>query len=303
MFAIKKCFWRVWMSLMFCFVVPSQINGQSAIDLRFSEVLVYNDSLNVDNFGKHSSWIEIFNSSYNTVDIGGCYITNDLSNPTKYWIPTGDPSTRLQSRCYMVFWADNKPSRGILHLNFTITESDTLALFDANGKTLIDKLIIPSPQYSNMSYGLILDENEIGEEVAVWKYLDKITPASANDHTRKASSGERFVKMDPTGVGMAAIAMMVVFTSLALLYFVFKSTGNYFTRAAAKKSASTADFGDATVKSVDLSGEVSAAISLSLYMYSSNLHDQENTVLTIKKVARTYSPWSSKIYSLRKYPR
>jgi hypothetical protein len=284
-------------------VVGFSAMGQSAGDLRFSEVLVYNDSLNVDDFGRHSAWIEIFNTSYNTVDVGGCYLTNDLSNPTKYWIPTGDPATRLQSRCYMIFWADNKPSRGITHLNFTLSESDTLALFDANGKTLIDKLVIPSPQHSNMSYGLIIDEDETGEEVLVWKYLDKITPASANDHTRKASSGEQFVKMDPTGVGMAAIAMMVVFTSLALLYFIFKSTGNYFTKAAAKKSASTTDLGEVAVKSVDLSGEVSAAISMALYLYSSNLHDQENTVLTIKKVARTYSPWSSKIYSLRKYPR
>ncbi|HAH59495.1 MAG TPA: phage tail protein, partial [Bacteroidales bacterium] len=29
------------------------------------------------------------------------------------------------------------------------------------------------------------------------------------------------------------------------------------------------------------------------------LHDHEDAVLTIKKVARTYSPWSSKIYGLR----
>ncbi len=293
---------KKWLVLLLFTVVGFSAMGQSAGDLRFSEVLVYNDSLNVDDFGKHSAWIEIFNTSYNTVDVGGCYLTDDLSNPTKYWIPTGDPSTRLQSRCYMIFWADNKPTRGISHINFTLSESDTLALFDANGKTLIDKLVIPSPQYSNMSYGLIIDEDETGEEVLVWKYLDKITPASVNDHTRKASSGEQFVKMDPTGIGMTVIAMMVVFMSLALMYFIFKSTGNYFTKAAAKKSASTADSGEETVRSVDLSGEVSAAISMALYLYSSNLHDQENTVLTIKKVARTYSPWSSKIYSLRKYP-
>lgn len=36
---------------------------------------------------------------------------------------------------------------------------------------------------------------------------------------------------------------------------------------------------------------------------SDDNHDVENTVLTIRKVARTYSPWSSKIYSLRDVPR
>jgi hypothetical protein len=53
--------------------------------------------------------------------------------------------------------------------------------------------------------------------------LDKITPASDNDHSPKVSSGEKFVEMDPTGIGMAIIAMSVVFSALALLYVIYKS--------------------------------------------------------------------------------
>ncbi len=43
--------------------------GQTLNDLKFTEILVINDSLNIDDFGQHSSWIEIFNSGYNVVDI------------------------------------------------------------------------------------------------------------------------------------------------------------------------------------------------------------------------------------------
>jgi len=50
-------------------------------------------------------------------------------------------------------------------------------------------------------------------------------------------------------------------------------------------------------------GEVRAAIAMSLYLYSNELHDQENPVITMIRVSRTYSPWSSKIYGLRKLPR
>jgi hypothetical protein len=32
------------------------------------------------------------------------------------------------------------------------------------------------------------------------------------------------------------------------------------------------------------------------------VHDFEDTVLTIKKVQKPYSPWSSKLYGLRQYP-
>lgn len=101
---------------------------------------------------------------------------------------------------------------------------------------------------------------------------------------------------------MATIAMSVVFTSLALLYLIFKTTGSYFQRKArkAKNVVHMEGVPDKTVE--ELSGEVSAAIAMALHLFHSEIHDEENTVLTIKKVARTYSPWSSKIYTLRKYP-
>jgi Na+-transporting methylmalonyl-CoA/oxaloacetate decarboxylase gamma subunit len=282
--------------------IPGNSWGQNASDLKFSEILVLNDSLNVDDFGENSSWIEIFNTGYNTVEIGGCYLTDDLRNPTKYWIPTGDPITKIPARCYILFWADNKPSRGILHLNFELRNADTIALFDANGRTLIDKLAIEKPQKSNMSYGLMEKTDEHGNVTAQWEFLTKITPASNNDHTRKVSSGEQFVQFDPNGVGMASIAMAVVFTSLALLYLIFKTTGSYFQHRArkAKKAVHVQGVEDKAME--DISGEVSAAIAMALHLYQSEVHDEENTVLTIKKVARTYSPWSSKIYTLRKYP-
>jgi len=52
-----------------------------------------------------------------------------------------------------------------------------------------------------------------------------------------------------------------------------------------------------------LSGEVNAAIVMALHLYSSEIHDQEDPIITMIRVSRTYSPWSSKIYGLRKSPR
>jgi Na+-transporting methylmalonyl-CoA/oxaloacetate decarboxylase gamma subunit len=50
------------------------------------------------------------------------------------------------------------------------------------------------------------------------------------------------------------------------------------------------------------SGEEIAAIVMALHEHL-NAHDQENTILTINKVKKAYSPWSSKIYGLREIPR
>lgn len=269
-------------------------SAQNASDFRFNEILVLNDSNYVDDFGMHSSWIEIQNTSYNTVNIGGCYLTDDLSNPTKYWIPTGDPATQVSPRGYVVFWADDKPTRGIFHLNFGLKGAKTIALFDANGKTLIDKLEIPADQKVDVSYGRINDNSD------VWQFLSHSTPGANNDHARRASAGEQFVAMDPYGIGMTIIAMSVVFFALALLYIIYKNTGRFFVKKATgvKKSAEPEKIGGQ-----ELSGEVNAAIAMALSLYENEMHDYENTVLTIRKVSKTYSPWSSKIYTLRKTPR
>ena len=41
---------------------------------------------------------------------------------------------------------------------------------------------------------------------------------------------------------------------------------------------------------------------MALYEVSEDAHDMESTVLTMRKVARRYSPWNSKIYGMRNLP-
>jgi hypothetical protein len=57
------------------------------------------------------------------------------------------------------------------------------------------------------------------------------------------------------------------------------------------------------VGNADEDEEIAAAIALSIHMYKTELHDKESFTITLKKVSRIYSPWSSKIYTLRQNPR
>ena len=47
-----------------------------------------------------------------------------------------------------------------------------------------------------------------------------------------------------------------------------------------------------------LTGDENAAICTALYLYFTELHDEEKYAMTIHKVSKTYSPWSSKIYGV-----
>lgn len=108
------------------------------------------------------------------------------------------------------------------------------------------------------------------------------------------------------GIGMTVIGMGVVFASLVLLYVVFLNLSNYFERGGKPKKTDShnAPHSPAVeVKAADLTGEINAAISIALHLYDQEVHDEENTVLTIQRAPGFYSPWSSKIYGLRKNPR
>lgn len=126
-------------------------------------------------------------------------------------------------------------------------------------------------------------------------------------HYRKPKMSEVIAKEDPTGVGMAVIALMVVFLCLLILFLVFKGVGKGFGSLVNKRERehkeTTAQDSKAVVRVApsDVSGEVYAAIAAAIHLYNDELHDMENTVLTINKVSRTYSPWSSKIHGMNTY--
>lgn len=142
--------------------------------------------------------------------------------------------------------------------------------------------------------------------------LPKTTPNANNNTEPVISSGDRFAQFDPSGAGMAMIAMGVVFMALAALYLFFKMTSRLLAinvnkqlnaRLITKAKAGKAESPDSDQEGLAITGEINAAIAMTLYLYSSELHDAENTVLTINKVSRAYSPWSSKFYGLRKSPK
>ena len=106
------------------------------------------------------------------------------------------------------------------------------------------------------------------------------------------------------GTAMAFMTLVIVFVVLVAMYLIFKLLSRVYTLDIRNKINKRKSFDTtASASSESISGEVNAAIVMTLYSYHNELHDIENTVLTIKRVSRTYSPWSSKIYGMRKNPR
>ena len=91
---------------------------------------------------------------------------------------------------------------------------------------------------------------------------------------------------------IAGIGFSLVLLMLVLLIFVMKSFGKVFLIHKEKAPESKIHYND----------ELAAAIITALKLYKSVIHDRESEMLTINRIARTYSPWNSKIHGLTSMP-
>ena len=277
--------------------------------LLLNEVLINNESNFQDDYGVHSAWIEIFNKSYGSADLAGCYLkfSSQPGDTATYFIPKGDVLTLVKPRQHALFWADGEPNRGTFHTNFKLDNlnANWIGLYDS-GKKLLDQIVVPAGILkANQSYARISDAGQEWE-VKGGSEDQYVTPSTNNKTINSNAKMEKFEEHDSAGIGMAISAMSVVFSGLILLYISFKIVGKIsvnLSKRNAMRVKGITDKKEAKEKQLGQApGEVFAAISMAMHEFQSDVHDVEDTVLTITRVKRSYSPWSSKIYTLRETP-
>lgn len=288
--------------------------GQQITDLRINELLIKNEKNFIDEYGRHTPWVEIFNTSYNTVNIAGCYLTDDTTglaagngNPKWYRIPSTDVKTQIPQRGHIIFYLDNSALYGTFHTNFDPSESKNnyVALISSNAKTLIHIFHYPaSLRTSDSSFGSIVDgESELG-------YLEYFTPGSTNKVDMDVTKSEKLMKSDPFGIGLAVISMAVVFSALVLIYIMLKVFGivnrrrqkkNAATQQTAATTATVAPEPDKDEESI--TGQEIAAIATALHFHLNSFHDEESEIITIETQSAVYSPWSQKHLTIKRVQR
>ncbi len=296
--------------ILFLILCTSCKEQRSNNKLLINEVLIENESNMQDDYGMNSAWIEIFNKSFGSADLSAYLIrvSNQPGDTITYVIPKGDVLTTIKPRQHALFWADGEPRRGTFHTNFTFdpTTDNWIGLYDS-GRKLLDEIAIPAGiLQADQSYARVSDASDEWQvkDGSDNKYVTPNTNNLTNDSNEKM---ENFEVRDGSGVGMAISAMCVVFSGLLLLFIIFKIIGNAsvsLSKRNAMKAKGITDMQEAKDKKLgEAPGEVFAAISMAMHEMQNDVHDMEDTILTINRVKRTYSPWSSKIYTLREIPK
>jgi len=107
----------------------SQSNGAppEAPPLVVNELLARNDTANADEAGEFDDWVELYNTGDHLVNFDGLYLTDDLTTPTKWPLPSG---AGLDTGKFLLVWCDGAPEQGDNHASFKLSAaSEDLAIF------------------------------------------------------------------------------------------------------------------------------------------------------------------------------
>ncbi len=297
---------RIFVLLFLC-AAWGTVQAQGPKDIRINEFMVVNDTNYEDDYGNRIGWIELYNTGHSKVDVAGCYLSIDPSGKRTpsmtYRIPSHDARTVIDPQGYAVFFCDGTDTKGTFHTNFTLDQTGYISFTDASssGVPISEVRYDVAAQRPDVSMGW-----ETKDDKLVFDYLTRTTPMATNDLAAAVPQHELFRQIDPTGGLMAISAMAVVFSALAVLFLLFMWLGKLNTAIAgrrAQKAKKPELLATAHKHNNAFGGEEEiAAIAMAIHQFSNELQDKQSTVLTINRVARAYSPWSSKIYGLRQTP-
>lgn len=142
----------------------------------FSQNIVINEVVSsnlysyFDQNGDNSDWIEIYNTTNNSIYLGNYFLSDDETDYIKWSLP----DTYLPANSSILFFASGKGSDyDAYHTNFKLSsEGEYLILSNQNGLP-IDNILIPKLK-TDISYGRMTDG------ATNWGYFDVSTPGSTN---------------------------------------------------------------------------------------------------------------------------
>lgn len=139
--------------------------------LRVNEVMTANDGAWVDEYGETDDFIELINTSDETIELSD-YALGDKSGKATHL-----PELSLEGGKTVLVWADNAPEQGSLHLPFKLSSSGTpVLLWAADSCELVDKVEVPELP-SSESYARLPDGDG---DFAICRYA---TPERENGET------------------------------------------------------------------------------------------------------------------------
>ncbi len=153
-------------------------NQSAPLDACINEWMADNDSAFADAAdGDYEDWFEIYNPGDEAIDLGGYFLTDDLTDPYQFEVPNSGKYT-IPANGFLVVLADKEEEQNdaddiALHVNFALSKNgETVALVASDG-SVIDSVIF-GEQSIDQSEGRMPDG---GDAVSIMES----TPGASNE--------------------------------------------------------------------------------------------------------------------------
>ena len=165
-------------NVLFTFILLNIISFTGNGQIVINEILASNSKVNADGFGEHDDWVEFYNPTDDSIQLGGMFLTDNKDEITKHEIGTKSGYwTQIPPKSYILFWIDGDPEQGQRHASFKLNKKGGyLGLYDQNLK-LIDEINY-SKQTDNVSFGRNKDNSQ------QYAFFKKPTPNLPNVNGR-----------------------------------------------------------------------------------------------------------------------
>ena len=158
-------------------------------DLVINELMASNSTTVSDSENEYDDWIELYNTSENAISLDGLFLSDEISNLSKWPLP----DIVVSPDEYFIVWADSDENQLGTHANFKLSSTgESLFLSLASGG-ILDSLSY-NTQMEDVSYGRF--PNGVGE----FSFLTPTFKATNNSSNRIPEENELVLNVFPNPV-------------------------------------------------------------------------------------------------------
>lgn len=102
---------------------------EASCPIVINEVGASND-IYVNEYYKRNDWVELYNTTQNTIDVEGYYLSDDINKPTKFAIGKygSSASTLIAPGGHLIIWCDKTDPQSQLHTSFKLSGEGTVSI-------------------------------------------------------------------------------------------------------------------------------------------------------------------------------
>lgn len=162
-------------------MVAMLITSEAKAQLYINEFMASNDMAFPGPQGDHPDWIEIYNAGDEDVMLGGYYLSDDLTDPTKMFQISNEfpDSVTISAGGYLLFYANSDPDWSVLNLNFKLGGGGEAIGFWNPDQVFVDSLTY-GEQIADISFGRYEDGTNN------WYAMTNYTPGASNQNPAPA---------------------------------------------------------------------------------------------------------------------